>query len=51
MKTKRDRRKLTVTLPQKLIEWIDGKVAERIFANVSHGVEVCIIEAQKKYGK
>jgi hypothetical protein len=45
------RKKLTVTLPEEQIEWIDGKVSERVFANVSHGVELCVIEGQRKYGK
>jgi len=45
------RKKVTVTLPQELIDWIHGKVAERIFASVSHGVELCLLEGQRKYGK
>ena len=49
--TKGSRRKVTVTLPMELIDWIDDKVTERVFANVSHGVELCLLEGQRKYGK
>jgi len=45
------RKKVTVTLPEDLIEWINGKVTQRVFANVSHGVELCVVEGQRKYGK
>ena len=33
----------TVTLPQELIEYLESKVESRDFANVSHGVELCIL--------
>ena len=45
------RKKVTVTLPEELIEWIQGKVVRRVFANFSHGVELCVLEGQRKYGK
>lgn len=42
---------LNVTVPPSLIEWLDKMVQKRTFANRSHGVELCILEGQKKYGK
>jgi len=40
----RQREKLTVTVPQELIDWIDEMVKKRAFASRSHGVELCIME-------
>lgn len=34
---------ITVTLPPELIEYLEQKVKDREFANVSHGVELCIL--------
>lgn len=34
---------ITVTLPPELIEYLEKKVESRDFANVSHGVELCIL--------
>jgi Arc/MetJ-type ribon-helix-helix transcriptional regulator len=49
--TAREREKISVTIPQDLILWLDEKVRDRMFSTVSHGVELCILEGQKKYGK
>jgi Arc/MetJ-type ribon-helix-helix transcriptional regulator len=38
----RQREKLSVTVPQELIDWLDEMVEERTFANRSHGTELCI---------
>jgi Arc/MetJ-type ribon-helix-helix transcriptional regulator len=51
---KRQREKLSVTIPQELIDWLDEMVQKRIFANRSHGTELCIRamrEAQEKRPK
>ena len=50
----RQREKLTVTVPQDLIDWLDEMVRERTFANRSHGTELCIRamrEAQERRPK
>ncbi|MEK6968523.1 MAG: ribbon-helix-helix domain-containing protein [Nanoarchaeota archaeon] len=36
--------RITVTVDKELLEWIDRKIAERIFANRSHGFEYLIAE-------
>lgn len=43
------RLKITITLPEEQIKWLEGKVIERGFANLSHGVELCIREGQKVF--
>ena len=45
------RKKITVTLPEDQIKWLEDRVIERTFANLSHGVELCIREGQSKFGK
>jgi hypothetical protein len=45
------RTKITITLPDELVEWLHDKVTERTFANISHGVELCILEGKRRYGK
>ncbi len=47
----RQREKLTVTVPQDLIDWLDKMVAKRAFASRSHGVELCIMEYREKHEK
>ncbi len=47
----RTRDVLTMTLPHELTAWLDKMVETRVFANRSHGVELCILEGQKKYGR
>ena len=39
---------ISVTLPKELIDWLDKKVEDRLFANRSHGVELAVMEAMKK---
>ena len=34
--------RITVTLDEDLLEWLDHKIDERIFANRSHGLEFLI---------
>ena len=45
------KKKVSVTLPDEQIDWLEQKVSERVFANMSHGVELCIREGQKTFGK
>ena len=34
--------RLTISVDKHLLDWIDGKISERIFANRSHGFEFII---------
>lgn len=44
------RKKITVTLPEDQVTWLENKVIERTFANLSHGMELCVREGQKTFG-
>ena len=43
------KKRITVTLDKELLNWLDKRVEERIFANRSHGLEFLI--KQKIDGK
>jgi Arc/MetJ-type ribon-helix-helix transcriptional regulator len=43
--------KLSVTLPKDQVEWLQTQVGKRLFASMSHGIELCILEGQAKYGR
>jgi len=43
--------RIAITLPKELVEWIDEKVKERIYASRSHCIEVLIREKMKAEGK
>ena len=47
MKTQ-PRGKISVTIPEEQIRWLDSKIGDRTFATLSHAVEVCILETQKR---
>lgn len=34
---------ITITVPPELLEWLNSKVEKRDFANLAHGVELCIL--------
>ena len=34
---------ITITLPPELMEYLQMKVERRDFANIAHGVEVCVL--------
>ena len=36
--------RITITLDNEILEWIDKKVEEKIFANRSHGFEFLLAE-------
>ena len=41
---------LSILLSQDLVDWIDSKIdSDRIFANRSHAIEYCVMNA-KKFG-
>ena len=39
----RKRVSITITLPPDLMEYLQEKVDNRDFANIAHGVEVCVL--------
>jgi Arc/MetJ-type ribon-helix-helix transcriptional regulator len=41
---------LNVTIPPELMKWLNAKVKERVFASRSHGVELCLLEGETKFG-
>ncbi|MDC7950740.1 ribbon-helix-helix domain-containing protein [Methanomassiliicoccaceae archaeon COG_1] len=43
--------RLGVTVDQELIDWIDLMIEKRVFANRSHGVEVCIQWAKDGFNR
>lgn len=40
--------RISVTLPKKLVDWIDEQVKKRIYASRSHAIEVLILENMKR---
>ena len=46
--TKRMKERITLTLDKELLEWLDKKIEDKIFANRSHGFEFLIMEMLKK---
>jgi metal-responsive CopG/Arc/MetJ family transcriptional regulator len=40
--------RVTITIPEDLLEWLDDKVKERVYASRSHAFEVFVIEAKRK---
>ncbi|MBI3026941.1 hypothetical protein HYY70_02415 [Candidatus Woesearchaeota archaeon] len=36
--------RITITLDKELLEWLDRRIAEKVFANRSHGFEFLIME-------
>ncbi len=40
------KQRITITIDSALLEWLDQKIKDRIFANRSHGIEFLI--AKKK---
>jgi len=42
------RKKISITVPSELVGWLDSKIADRTFATLSHAIEVCVLEAQKR---
>ena len=42
------RTRLSITLPQNLVEWIDRQVEDRKFFSRSHALEVLILKEMEK---
>ncbi|MFH1850685.1 MAG: ribbon-helix-helix domain-containing protein [archaeon] len=43
--------RITITLDRELLEWLDAKISERVFANRSHGFEFLVADMIKNEGK
>ncbi|HLC50145.1 MAG TPA: ribbon-helix-helix domain-containing protein [Candidatus Nanoarchaeia archaeon] len=43
--------RITITLDKGLLEWIDAKIEEKIFANRSHGFEFLMMEKKREEKK
>jgi len=41
------RERLSITLPQECVDWVDEKVKARIYATRSHAIEVLILKEMK----
>lgn len=41
------RRRVSITLPKECLDWIDSKIASRVYANRSHAIEVITLEAMR----
>jgi len=52
MKKKQDKEemkeRITITIDKPLLEWLDKKVSEKIFASRSHGFEFLINKMEKE---
>lgn len=40
--------RVSITLPQECVDWIDDKIESRTYANRSHALEVLVLEAIKR---
>lgn len=40
--------RITITLDKELLDWLDEKIAEKVFANRSHGFEFLIMKIIKE---
>ena len=36
--------RITITLDKELLDWLDKKIGEKVFANRSHGFEFLVME-------
>lgn len=42
------KKQVTVTIPKELLEWLDGEVDKRTYADRSHAVEMAILSLREK---
>lgn len=42
MAEKQGKERITITIEKELLDWLDGNVKEKVFANRSHGLEFLI---------
>ena len=40
--------RITITIDKELLKWLDNNVANRVFANRSHGLEFLIMQKRKE---
>ena len=40
--------RITITIDKELLEWVDSKVKEKVFANRSHCLEFLVIQGMKR---
>ena len=40
--------RITITLDKELLDWLDERIEQRVFANRSHGFEFLIAQQMKK---
>ncbi len=43
--------RITITLDKEILDWLDKKIDERVFANRSHGFEFLIAQQIKEESK
>lgn len=43
------RLKVSATLPEDLVAWLDRKIVDREFHNYSHALEVAVLELKKNH--
>jgi Arc/MetJ-type ribon-helix-helix transcriptional regulator len=41
----------TITINQQLVDWINGKIEDKEFANLSHAIEKALYELKKQQEK
>ena len=42
------RERVSITLPEECVNWVDEKVKSRTYSNRSHAIEVLILDAMKQ---
>lgn len=42
------KKRITITIDKELLDWIDHKIEEKVFANRSHGIEYLINQKMKE---
>ena len=45
------KKKITITLDDNLLEWIEKKVKEKEFSSVSHGIQKSVMKLKQEYEK
>jgi Arc/MetJ-type ribon-helix-helix transcriptional regulator len=43
----KEKPRIAITIDQMLLDWIDGKIKSKKFANRSHALEYCVHEAME----
>lgn len=45
------KKQITVRIPSELMDYLDAKIDDRTFANISHAIEVCILRYKESEEK